>query len=79
MVTSKGDIKISRPDKGNNKMILQVTGTVYATFNPVIQTINVPLSESFLLKVEHFDEMTIIRIREEEYYFEKDSIIYQLI
>jgi hypothetical protein len=60
-------------------MILQITGNVYASFNPVIQTIHIPLEESYKLEVEHYTEMTIIRIRGEEYYLETSSIIYQLL
>jgi hypothetical protein len=60
-------------------MILQITGNAYASFNPLIRTIHIPLEEPYKLEVEHYGEVTIIRIRGEEYYLETSSIIYQLI
>lgn len=57
-------------------MILNITGRVYATFYPVTETVRIPLEEAVKLEIEHYTEMTIIRLSGEEYYFEKGSLIY---
>jgi hypothetical protein len=64
---------------GDSDMKLKVTGRIYATVNEVIQETTMDLAKDVEFSIKHNEVFSIIQIGDNEWYFETESLTYELI